>query len=173
MVIWTKVLKFLRTKLSSCLGLHLPSQAHFAFFKNSTSSCCLSSPMVAMTPIVKKTVLLKSLVVYRSMLGWTNPMMSGKVEPATWPVKGTTPRTYIVFNMYLLARLGFPALPFLVMVLELYRIQLSHLSPNSSSSWPPSSTSMSCLWGCMRVLTSFANTLSSDEPTSRSDRAHH
>jgi hypothetical protein len=43
-----------------------------------------------MAPIVKKTVLLKSqmcneqaLVVYRSMLGWTNPMMSGKVEPDT------------------------------------------------------------------------------------------
>lgn len=71
------------------------------------------------------------------------------------------------------SKAGVSSLPFLVMVLELYRIQLSHLSPNSSSSWPPSSTSMSCLWGCTQVLPSFANTLSSDEPTSRSDRAHH
>jgi hypothetical protein len=72
-----------------------------------------------------------SLASLRRLMGWQAPGLACKVKSGAASLANMRPGDFVFFTVYTLAGLVPPLSSFFLTLLEYYRLQLQHLSPNS------------------------------------------
>ena len=72
-----------------------------------------------------------ALNLVRNLLGWSAPVLAGRIHAGATPLGDLTAREFVLFVSYLSCRLALPILPFFLLMLEELGLQLQHLMPHS------------------------------------------
>jgi hypothetical protein len=73
----------------------------------------------------------EALDTVRRLLGWGTPALAGRIQAGTTPLGDLAAGEFVFFVSYLLCGLALPILPFFLLLLEEFGLQLQHLTPHS------------------------------------------
>jgi hypothetical protein len=69
--------------------------------------------------------------VVRHLLGWSAPALAGRIRAGAVPLGDLAAGEFVLFTSYISFWLALPILPFFMMLLEEFGLQLQHLTPHS------------------------------------------
>jgi hypothetical protein len=121
----------------------------FAFELSAPLCICAPLLFVAMASLVHPERFQSevALNLVRNLLGWSAPTFAGRIRAGTTPLGDLAAGEFVLFVSYLSCRLALPILPFFLLLLEEFGLQLQHLTPTLSSRQPSSPTCVRCSWG--------------------------
>jgi hypothetical protein len=67
----------------------------------------------------------------RGLLGWSVPGLAGRIRVGAVPLGDLAAGEFVLFTSYISCGLALPILPFFLLLLEEFRLQLQHLTHNS------------------------------------------
>jgi hypothetical protein len=67
----------------------------------------------------------------RGLLGWSAPGLAGRIRAGAAPLGDLAAGEFVLFTSYISCGLALPILPFFLLLLEEFRLQLRHLTPHS------------------------------------------
>jgi hypothetical protein len=72
-----------------------------------------------------------ALNLVRNLLGWSAPVLTGRIRAGAVPLDDLAAGEFVLFVSYLSCGLALPILPFFLLLLEEFGLQLQHLTPHS------------------------------------------
>jgi hypothetical protein len=72
-----------------------------------------------------------TLNVVRHLLGWSAPVLAGRIHAGTVPLGDLAAGEFVLFTFYISCGLALPISPFFLLLLEEFGLQLQHLTPHS------------------------------------------
>jgi hypothetical protein len=108
----------LSAELSTLLRVHAPQ---------------FSAAAIAMATLVRPNhnQTEEALDSVRRMLGWGSPALAERIRAGTIPLGNLAAGEFVLFVSYLFCGLVLPILPFFLLLLEEFGLQLQHLTPHS------------------------------------------
>jgi hypothetical protein len=73
----------------------------------------------------------EELNLVRGLLGWSTPGLAGMIRAGAVPLGDLAAGEFVLFTSYISCGLALPISPFFLLLLEEFRLQLQHLTPNS------------------------------------------
>jgi hypothetical protein len=73
----------------------------------------------------------EALNLVRGLLGWSTPGLTGRIRVGAAPLGNLATGEFVLFTSYISCELALPILPFFLLLLEEFRLQLQHLTPHS------------------------------------------
>jgi hypothetical protein len=73
----------------------------------------------------------EALNVVRRLLRWSAPAFAGRIGAGTTPLDDLVAGEFVLFVSYLSRGLALPIMPFFLLLLEEFGLQLQHLTPHS------------------------------------------
>jgi hypothetical protein len=73
----------------------------------------------------------EALNLVHDLLGWSAPGLAGRIGAGTVPLGNLAAGDFILFTSYISCGLALPILPFFLLLLEEFGLQLQHLTPHS------------------------------------------
>jgi hypothetical protein len=67
----------------------------------------------------------------RGLLGWSAPGLTGRIRAGTVPLGDLATKEFVLFTSYISCGLALPILPFFLLLLQEFGLQLQHLTPHS------------------------------------------
>jgi hypothetical protein len=73
----------------------------------------------------------EALNLVRGLHGWSASGLAGRIRAGAAPLGDLTAGEFMLFTSYISCGLALPISPFLLLLLEVFGIQLQHLTPHS------------------------------------------